>query len=136
MQAYFYDWIWKEDRGKPVMVKSITSNLLSLFTVPSIGTNGGAWRWLVETGGLSSVTSNLEHYVLYIFKQWSEDTFFSYIFSSHLRISKKEGLWFISAAQQLSVKLRKIQEETNQQFHLSKSSTSNCLLSNCININC
>lgn len=106
-----------KNRGKPIIAKSIISYLVSVFTRPS-----AQMGELVETGWKSLISSNLEHHVLNIFQWWSVGTF-SLIFSSLLRISKKDGLWFMSAAQHLSVKLRKIQEERNQQPHFSKSSS-------------
>lgn len=77
---------------------------LSLFTTPPCKT--GCTGSEAETAYRApSVHSQLWHYALNMFQWWSVGKV-SLIFSSLLRISKNEGLWFMSAAQHFSVNLK------------------------------
>lgn len=100
------------NRRNPVTGKSIITKLLTECIHNTICRNDQAG--CERMNGMYIIRISLhgifECHVLNIFQWWSEGTF-SLIFSSLLRMSKNEGLWFMSAAQHSLVNLRKIQEK-------------------------
>lgn len=102
------------NRRNPVTGKSIITKLLTECIHNTICRNDQAG--CERMNGMYIIRISLhgifECHVLNIFQWWSEGTF-SLIFSSLLRMSKNEGLWFMSAAQHSLVNLRKIQEKKN-----------------------